>query len=341
MDWNFSTALIGSLPHKDAKVALDQILDGRISYPSWPQLPALGYSESMYVQTGEHLPGIKIDDEGKRIVAHLGDYDPTDVYTAIVTDDVDYFSHSERYHGGLFELLIRDVSKFPGVKGQVTGPISEGLQIQDTEGRSAIYDESYSEIIRKTVNMTAKWQVRELSKKNKNVIIFFDEPSLSLLGSPFASVSTEDAAAWMNEAVDVPGCKKGIHCCGNTDWTMVLSKDLGIDILSFDAYSYAHTLTMFPKELGEFIERGGVLSWGIVPSSDEGIEIETPENLVKIFFDNIDAMCAKGIPKDMIIHQSIITPQCGLGGMTQTNADKAFTLLSEVSKEMKRRYGLE
>jgi len=339
MDWDFSTALIGSLPHKDAKAALDIILDGRISYPSWPQLSSLGYSESMYVQTGEHLPGIKIDDEGKRIVASLGDYDPTEVYTAIITDDVDYFAHSERYHKGLFELLKRDVSKFAGIKGQVTGPISEGLQVQDTEGRSAIYDESYSEIIRRTVNMTAKWQVRELSKKNPNVVMFFDEPSLSLLGSPFASVSTADAAAWMNEAMDVSGCKKGIHCCGNTDWPTVLSTD--IDILSFDAYSYAHTLAMFPKELGEFIEQGGVLSWGIVPSSDEGIEIETPENLAKIFSEHIGSMCAKGISKEKLIHQSMITPQCGLGGMTQTNADKAFTLLFEVSKEMKRRFGIE
>jgi len=339
MDWDFSTVLIGSLPHKDVKAALDMILDGRISCPSWPQLPSLGYSESMYVQTGEHLPGIKIDGEGKRIVASLGDYDPTDIYTAIVTDDVDYFVHSERHHKGLFELLRRDVSEFVGIKGQVTGPISEGLQIQDAGGRSAIYDESYSEIIRKTVNMTAKWQVRELSKKNPNVIMFFDEPSLSLLGSPFASVSAEDAAAWMNEAIDVPGCKKGIHCCGNTDWPTVLSTD--VDILSFDAYSYAHTLAMFPGELGDFIERGGVLSWGIVPSSDEGIVIETPKALAKIFSGHIDSMCAKGIPKDMLIRQSMITPQCGLGGMTQANADKAFTLLSEVSREMKRRFGLE
>ena len=339
MDWNFSTTLIGSLPYDDAAKALDKILDGRISCPSWPQLPALGYSESMYVQTGEHLPGITIDDHGKKIVADLGAYDPTDIYTAIITDDVDYFVHSEKYHKGLFELLRRDVSGFKGVKGQVTGPISEGLQIQDREGRSAIYDESYSEIIRKTVNMTAKWQVRELSAKNKNVVMFFDEPSLSLLGSPFASVSLTDAAAWMNEAIDVPGCRKGIHCCGNTDWPTVLSTN--IDILSFDAYAYAHTLAMFPKELNEFVERGGVLSWGIVPSSDDGIEIETPGNLAKILSGHIDSISRKGISKDRIVHQSMITPQCGLGGMTQTNAGKTLTLLSELSKEMKRRYNLE
>jgi hypothetical protein len=338
MDWDFSTALIGSLPHRDSKTAVDMILDGRISVPSWPQLPSLGYSESMYVQTGEHLPGIMVDDEGKRITADLGAYDPTDIYTAIVSGDTDFFAHSEKHHMGLTELLGRDISGYIGVKGQVTGPVSLGLQIQDPDGRSVIYDESYSEIVRKTVNMTAKWQVRELSKKNRNVIIFFDEPSLSLLGSPFASVSPEDAKTWMNEAMDVPGCRKGVHCCGNTDWPTVLSTD--VDILSFDAYAYAHTLAMFPKELGEFIERGGVLSWGIVPSSDEGAEIETPENLAGILSGHMESMCGKGISKDRLAHQSLITPQCGLGGMSETNAGRTFTLLSELSAKMKEMFGL-
>ena len=336
---NFSTTLIGSLPYNDAKKALDMITDGRITCPSWPQLPSLGYSESMYVQTGEHLPGLRIDNKEKKITVDIQSYDPTEIYEAIITDNVDHFKHSEKYHKGFYELIDRDLKIYIGIKGQVTGPISEGLQVQDADGRSVIYDESYSEIVRKVVNMTARWQARELRKHNDNVMIFFDEPSLSLLGSPFASISTEDAASWMNESMDVPDCMKGIHCCGNTDWPMVLSTN--IDILSFDAYSYAHTLAMFPEELNEFLERGGTLSWGLVPSSDEGIEIESSDSLVKIFESNIDLMEKKGIPRRTIAEQSMITPQCGLGGMSPDNVNKAFTLLHEISEKMKRRYGLE
>lgn len=339
MNWNFATTLIGSLPYSNASVALNKILDGRISCPSWPQLPSMGYSESMYVQTGEHLPGIRIDDEGKKISVDLSDYDPTEAYMAILSDDIDFFGHSTEHHSGLYELMGRDVSRFKAVKGQVTGPISEGLQILDSDGRPAIYDESYSEIIRKTVNMAAKWQVRELSKINDNIIMFFDEPSLTLLGSPFASVSPENAVTWINEAMDVPGCRKAIHCCGNTDWAMVMSTDA--DILSFDAYTYGHTLAMFPDELNKFLEKGGALSWGIVPSSDDGIEIETSDSIVRIFESNIDLMVSKGIDRDAIARASLITPQCGLGGVSEVNTDKAFTLLHEVSEKMRARYGLE
>lgn len=338
MDWNFATTLIGSLPYDNAKQALDKILDGRVSCPAWPQLPALGYSESMYVQTGCYLPGIKIDEKGKKMTADMSAYDPTEIYTAILSEDLTYFAHPEKYHRGLYGFIRRDLSKFKAIKGQVTGPISEGLQIQDRSGRPVIYDDAYSEIVRKAVNMAAKWQSKELSKHNKNVIVSFDEPSLTLLGTPFAAVSAEQAVEWINESMEGVECSKAIHCCGNTDWALVLRTN--VDILSFDAYAYAHTIAMFPNEISEFLERGGTLSWGLIPSTDDAVEIENAKSLVKIFKDNIAALVKKGVDEDLIVRRSMITPQCGLGGMEAKNADKALDMLSEVSKAMRSNYGV-
>ncbi|MDR0334302.1 MAG: hypothetical protein LBH69_00225 [Methanomassiliicoccaceae archaeon] len=338
MDWNFSTTLIGSLPYDDAKTALDRILDGNVTCPAWPQLPALGYSESMYVQTGCYLPGIEIDVNGKKISADTVNYDPTEIYTAILSGDESYFGHPDKYHKGLYEFILRDLSEFKAVKGQVTGPISEGLQILDRNCRPVIYDDAYSEIVRKTVNMAAKWQAKGLSKCNGNVIMFFDEPSLTLLGTPFASISNDQAAEWINESMEGLDCLKAIHCCGNTDWATVLRTD--IDILSFDAYAYAHTIAMFPDEVSRFLEKGGTLSWGIIPSSDDAIEIETAGSLAKIFRENIKALVRKGIDEDLIVKRSLMTPQCGLGGMEVWNADKALIMLREVSEAMREHYGV-
>lgn len=337
MDWNFATTLIGSQPFANPVESVDKIVDGRVSCPSWPQLPALGYKESMYVQTGAHLPGLRL--EGDRAFVNLEDYDPTEVYTAILDDDVDFFAYPPESHSGLFEFLGRDVSSFQAVKGQITGPISEGLQILDTNDRPVIYDESYGEIVRKTINMSAKWQARRLSLMNPNVILFFDEPSLSMLGTPFASISDEEVKDWINEALDGVDCYRGIHCCGNTNWPMLLSTN--IDILSIDAYQYVDNLIMFPDELTEYYGRGGTVAWGIVPSNNEMIEKETVSSLVARMESVFDKMEERGINRQKVAARSIITPQCGLGLVYEENIDKVFDLLVGVSGDLRKRYDLE
>ena len=223
------------------------------------------------------------------------------------------------------------------MKGQVTGPISEGLQVEDSTGRPVIYNESYSEIVRKTVNMTAKWQVAKLKELNENVIMFFDEPSISLLGTPFASISDSDAVAWLNEAMEGVDALKAIHCCGNTNWSLVMSTD--IDILNFDAYVYGKNITLYPEDISAFLERGGVLAWGIVPNGSL-IEGDTPESLADRMMEHINDLIAKGVDKDLLAKNSMITPQCGLGGADPEYVDTILELLDGTSKEMKRRFGL-
>ena len=334
-DWNFATTLIGSLPCKSPSEAVDKVLGGHVDCPCWPQLPARGNCESMYLQTGEHLPGIYTRDD--KIIVDLGNYDPTETYMAILGEDVSYFQAQEEHHAGLYEFLGRDVSKFMAVKGQVTGPISEGLLVEDSTGRPVLYDESYSEIVRKTVNMAAKWQVGELKKLNDNVIMFFDEPSMSLLGTPFASISDDEAVAWINEAIEGVDAITAIHCCGNTNWPLVLGTN--IQLLNFDAYVYGKNITLFPEEISAFLDRGGILAWGIVPNSSL-IEGETPETLADRLCEHIDDLVKKGVDKDTLVRQSMLSPQCGLGGCDGEFVDEILELLDGTSKEMRKRCGL-
>ena len=333
MDWNFATTLIGSLPYSDPAEAADAVLGAGLSCPSWPQLSGRGYTESMYLQTGERLPGLRVD--GGRMAVDLDDYDPMEAYMAILGEDVQYFAPSEEHNAGLYELLGRDVSSCTAVKGQVTGPISEGLQVQDLTGRSVIYDESYCEIVRRTVNMCAKWQAAELKKRNANVIMFFDEPSLSLLGTPFAAISSDDAVRWIDEAIDGVDAFTAIHCCGNTDWPMVLRTK--IDILNFDAYAYGRALTLYPAEVSAFLERGGSLAWGIVPNNEAAMD-ETPGSLADMVDGFMADLAAKGVDPGLMARCSLVTPQCGLGGADPALVPRVLELLRETSEELRRRH---
>ncbi len=337
MDWNCSTTLIGSLPFEDPELALDLIAAEKVLCAPWPQLPRLGPKESMYSQSAARLPGLVTDREGKLCI-DLDDYDPMEFYTHLLGEELDWFQPPRDGHAGLYTFLGRDHSACEAVKGQVTGPVSQGLQILDREGRPAIYDSSYGEIIRKGVNMYARWQERELSKLNPNVLMFFDEPSFTLLGTPFASIAADDAVAWLDEAMEGLSCHKAVHCCGNTDWPMVLRS--GLDVLSLDAYSYGHTLALYPEELAAFLERGGSICWGIVPNNDEALALESVDTLFSLMEKHFSSLEAKGLDRDLLQRRCMLSPQCGLGGMEEGDAISVLKLLRELSEHMRERYSL-
>lgn len=337
--WNFSATCIGSLPHQDQVKALDLVLSKKELIPFWPQLPKKGFLENMYVQYAMHLPGVSIDVDRKRIMVDLDNYDPATFYEKVISHDLDYFCFSNDRFTGFFEMISREPRNLGKiVKGQTTGPISEGLQIFDTRNRPVIYDESYCEIIRKNLNMMTKWQVRVLRSKYKEVIIFVDEPSLALLGTPYASIRWEDAIDWINDVFNGIDCAKGIHCCGNTDWSQVVNAS--IDILSFDAYEFGHTVTLFPEEISRFLDRGGVLAWGIVPNNDESISSVTIGSLEEKMLSLIRKLVSKGVDQELLIRNSLLTPQCGLGGMSEENAESAIEILLSLSRRLKKRFYL-
>ena len=124
---------IGSTPHIESDAAVDFVLETFPDVPYWPQLPRRVFQENMYAQFTEHLPGARIEDE--RIFVQLGDgwLEQAEVfYAAFLEEDPDRFSISPEYAEGLHGLLNRGpLEDVWAVKGQVTGPISFGMQVTD------------------------------------------------------------------------------------------------------------------------------------------------------------------------------------------------------------------
>ncbi len=337
MDWNCTATCVGSLPHTDPVAAVDLIVSRPALIPFWPQLPARGFRENMYAQYASRLPGMQMDEGSQRLTVDLDDYDPLEFYTMMLSEELDWFAMPEALFSGYYELIERDLGYATFIKGQVTGPVSEGLQILDRKGKPVLYDASYSEIVRRNLNMMARWQQRQLSALCPNTIMFLDEPSLSLMGTPFASFSSVDATRWMDETLEGVEGYTAIHCCGNTDWPTVLASS--IDILSFDAYSYGHTIALFPEELSAFLERGGSLAWGLVPNTQEALAIEDADNLVRLYEIHISSLVVKGMDEDLLRRRTLVTPQCGLGGLSVAETGSVLDMLVQVSDLLGERLG--
>lgn len=342
----FCATAIGSVPHVNPSEICSRILDSYKDIPFWPQLPKRTFLENMYVQFMEGFPCAVIDEDKKKVWIDtskdlMGGIEKA--YHKIIEEDFEYFGMSERYAQGFYEFLAqarkRDLSGISYVKGHVTGPISFGLSVTDEKKQSILYHPELSEVLSKILAIKARYQIRKLKEISDDIIIFIDEPYLVSIGSSVVNINKEDVIAKIGETVQAiheEGALAGVHCCGNTDWSILL--ELGIDILNFDAYGYVKSLSLYPEALTGYLKKGGSLAWGIVPTSEDAKK-ETPETLFRRIEEGVSTLESKGIEKKLILDSIVVTPSCGCGTMTEGEANNILTMNAEVSGRLREAYG--
>ncbi|MFH1562069.1 MAG: methionine synthase [Nitrospirota bacterium] len=337
---NCLATAIGSLPYKDAKKACEIILNNLPEVPIWTQLPQRSFKENMYAQYSENLPCVVCDEQNKRIFFDT-DKDTEGqlerFYQQYLDKNVDYFKISEDYSAGFYAMLrhFRDLTpKF--IKGHITGPISFGLTITDENKKAIIYHPQLFDAVVKGLAMKALWQISKFKELKLPAIIFIDEPYLSAFGSAYVNLSKQEVIMPLNEVIETikegNNVLVGIHCCGNTDWGMLM--ETKVDIINFDAYGFISNLALYPEELAMFLNRGGMLAWGIVPSSNEVVK-ENAETLLKRFEEGIELLASKGIEKELLLKKLFITPSCGTGSLSEDIAERVFRLTLEVTNQIK------
>ncbi|MDD5347948.1 MAG: hypothetical protein PHT59_04980, partial [Candidatus Omnitrophica bacterium] len=89
-------------------------------------------------------------------------------------------------------------------------------------------------------------------------------------------------------------------------------------------------LALYPDNLKRFLKRGGILCWGIVPTT-EFKDSETPEVLADKVKAGINVLVSKGIDRDLLAKNLLISPSCGLGTLDTAKAEQIFQVLSETS----------
>ncbi|MGR3317042.1 MAG: hypothetical protein ACUZ8O_00975 [Candidatus Anammoxibacter sp.] len=339
---NFSATAIGSFPHDRVDDACDLILRTIPEVPCWPQLPAKGVYEEMCVQYTEGLPGFKID-VGQKIGYWdtSGNYDSEmeTFYNKYMERDINHFSISEKYSSG-FQALLDLVEKsgkekLRAIKGQIVGPITLAGITKDKNKIAVINDSTGFDAIVKTLAMKACWQLEQFKKFNVPQIIFVDEPYLASIGSAFANIKTTQVVDSLNEifnSIHENNALAGIHCCGNTDWAMLI--DTTVDIINFDAYGYMDAVLLYWRDVKVFLERGGILAWGIVPTTED-INEATVDSLINKMEAGINKLISNGIDPNLIYQNSLITPSCGTGSLDCKNAEKSMLLARDVSMKLK------
>jgi len=332
---NFLTTGIGSLPYLDIQESVKTTCT-RFDIPFWPQLLKRGFRENMYVQFAEGLPGVIIDEKNRKIhVDTTKDLSEelSELYEVYLSEDYSALGISEDFAAGFYEFLnVAKGTEVDYIKGHIVGPISFGLSVVDEKGKSIAYNETLKEAFVKLLEIKAAWQIEKLKDISKKIIIFIDEPYLTSFGSSYVSLERRDVILMLNSLIDKihsKGALSGIHCCGNTDWSLLAQTEA--DIINFDAYSYAEGLSLYPKEILGFLKRDGYLAWGIVPTSESVLK-ESGDSLFNRLRDEFKNLDKKGISRDLLVSHSLITPSCGMGTLSHNLIDDIITKLADVSR---------
>jgi len=341
-EMHFLTSAIGSLPHKNVDEACKLVLQ-TIDAPAWPQLPGISFYENMYAQFTEGFPGIVIDENKRRVFFETGKLSDEleDFYRAILADEIQKFEISGKYARGLEMFLEEFASELETrmfLKGQVTGPVTFGMTVTDENGKASFYNETLEEVVTKGLTFKARWQTQKFKDiaPQAKVIMFFDEPYLVSLGSGLLALNPERIYMDLEEVFN--GCQAdltGIHVCGKTDWSLVLKT--GIDIVNFDAWNYLEAFLAYSEEIKSFLNRGGIIAWGVVPNDDEILSVSL-EELARIIEESFDRLEPKGIDRRALAGQSMITPRCGITQTTVGNAKKVLEVTSKLGEIMRERY---
>ncbi len=334
---------IGSLPHADAKDAVKVVLTSIPDAPIWPQLPAKGLNEQMEVQYSEGIPRVVIDRAKERMyIDTAGDpsMDLAGFYEKFLAEDFEAFAVTPGFSKGIhamYAALEASGVKRPFVKVQTTGPITFGLTIVDENKRAIYYNPEFMDVVVKAMAMKCRWQIRKFARFAERVICFIDEPILSAFGSStYVSVTREDVVAKLGEVVDAvhgEGALAGVHCCGNTEWPILI--DAGVDIVNFDAFDYGDTIALYPEAVKNHLLAGGALAWGIVPTNSAKIRAQTPESLIAKLTEAMDRLAkVTGLDRALILRQALVTPSCGTGSLPVADAELVFDTLRRTSAQL-------
>jgi hypothetical protein len=207
--------------------------------------------------------------------------------------------------------------------------------VVDRARRPVLYDDVLAEAVAKHLRLKASWVEHQLKPMTQQTIIFVDEPYMSSYGSALISLGRDQVHGLLEEVFAGISGLKGIHCCGNTDWSLLLSTSA--DILNLDAYEYAEALALYPEEVGAFLERGGIIAWGIVPANDQALS-ESVDSLMDRLHEAMGLLAAKGLHLDDLMASALITPSCGCGSLTIETAERVLDLTGQLSQALRQRY---
>lgn len=305
---------IGGLPHRDAAEAARFSL-AEMELPAIPYLPRRSPAEGAVAQAMIGMQGITVGQYGS-ISVHPDQIDPlAPVHTDIQND---------AFVG--FRTFLEVAKGRQGwVKWQFVGPVTFGMALMRAGVPMSEAFESAVRCVRSKVEHLIG--VVDKALPGCKQLVFIEEADLSELMNPGFPIAPDTAIDLVSGALAAieSDAVAGLHVCGLADIPTQLAA--GPAVLSLPVRPEVAESAGY---LIRFMERGGYVAWGVVPTSGPILgSAERPwRNLTALWCELVQ----RGADPAMLRRQSIITPECGLSSHTPAVAETVHRMAADVSR---------
>ena len=287
------------------------------------------------------MPGLKVDLEARQVFldpAADREMALAQFYEVLWGGGLEPYALTPEEAPGFHTMMTQIAGSQGGpraVKGQVVGPVTFAGMVKAGDGKPILYDREMTQAVSQGLARKGAWQAEQFRQTGRQAVIFFDEPILTGFGSAYLPVSREEVSTILTETIEAakePGTALvGVHCCGNTDWGLLLSTPL--DILSFDSYGYFDNLLLYDQALLDFLQAGRVpgLGAGAHPGRRRIVPGIRWTASGQRFVSQVERLSALGLGLAEVLNHSLLTPACGLGYLKPEEASRALIMLSELS----------
>lgn len=310
---------VGSLPHLDREAAIALVLEHTPLLPAAPTLPAIDPLELMVPQALWGVAGVDLGDDGTFSVP-----DPAALRADAPLGDRELL-------GRPFTTWRRFLSVAAGrtdpIKLQLTGPVTTGLALVDAGVPAAL---AFA-VAARAVSTRARDLLDLADTRAPGVprIVVFDEPGLvgglrddlPLPADAVADVLSGALASVEDRALG------GVHVCGPADWRLVLQAGPGILSLPVGA-----DVTDSSGALGSFLERGGSIIWGAVPT--DGPLGEQAGRYWRQLSAQWCELVQTGCDPVLLRRQALVSPVCGLALHEVDQIDHVFDLCRQLGERI-------
>jgi len=284
-----------------------------MALPAMPTLPKRSPAEGMIAQGLVGVRGFSIGPYGS-MAADLKCLDPE---APVVTDlRHDAFT-------GFRAFLAAAAGRTAPVKWQTVGPVTLGLAIMRGGAPVDLAFAVAGRAVR--ARLAALHGQIAAALPGCDQVVFIDEPSFGELmhpGFPLAPDAAIDLVSGALAAIE-PDSVAGVHVCHDADIASLLAA--GPSIVSLPA---EERLVDAAGYLGRFLQDGGTIAWGVVPTDGPIItSVERPWRDLSALWCQL---VGTGVDPVQLRTQSLVTPACGLGSHSPMVAQLIHRVVAEV-----------